>query len=98
MVKGGIKRTPLQFLENILERALQFDLISREEITHLLAQDASIQENIDAWRPLVRDAEKEPTREWVVTTGSFFEGVAVHERIDEVVFTCYADACDCCSK
>jgi hypothetical protein len=96
MAKDGVKRTPLQYLEDILERALGYELIMRDEIAHLLQQEANIQQNIDAWRPLVRQAENEPKREWVLTTLSFLHGAAVNERVDEVVCSNYSEACDRC--
>lgn len=96
MTKGGIKRTPHEFLVNILERALAVDLISSEDISILLKQEAHVQQNIDHWRPLVRAAENEPKKEWVVVTSSFLHGAAVSERVDEHVFGDYAQACDNC--
>lgn len=100
MAKGGVKRTPLQYLAGILERAHACKLISREDIALLLEQEtieeASIQQNIDVWHPLVRAAENEPKKEWVVTTVSFLQGVAVNERVDAVVYSSYAEACVNC--
>lgn len=86
-------------MENILSRALSHHLITAEDIAHLLEQVASqkttIQQSIDAWQPLVREAENEPKKEWVVATISFLNGVAVNERVDDVVSS-YAEACDRC--
>lgn len=97
MVKGGEKRTPHQYLEDILSRALLLGLISKDEMARLLEDEAeSIQDSIDSWRPLVREAENEPKRDWVVTTTAFLCGKEVNERVDDVVFTVYSDACDWC--
>jgi hypothetical protein len=94
--KGGAKRSPLEYLEDILNRALSLNLIAVEEVSQLLAQGDTIQDNIDIWRPVVREAENEPTREWVVTAKAFFRNEEVNERVDDMIYSSYTEACDRC--
>mmetsp|Transcript_17147 Transcript_17147/g.28664 ORF Transcript_17147/g.28664 Transcript_17147/m.28664 type:complete len:419 (+) Transcript_17147:80-1336(+) len=95
-VKGGVKRTPYEYLDDILTRAQGLQLVTQENASHVLQQAEKIQENIDIWRPLVRKAENEPVKEWVVTALAFLATQEVNERIDDEVFTSYSEACDKC--
>lgn len=95
-LKGGVKRTPYEYLDDLMTRALGFDLVSQENAAHVLEQAESVQKNIDIWRPLVRTAENEPIKEWVVTTLAFSETQEVNERVDDDVFTSYSEACNKC--
>ena len=91
------KSSPTEFLRNLLDSAIQYNLLNASEAQKVLLC-ANIQENIDFWRKKVRVAMNYPDRHWVLAVPSVRVDTICFERIDEQVFDNYDEATRACRR
>ena len=96
MVRNGRpRRTPIDYLLNILDRAIDLGLISREEYA-VSSSNPNIQSQIDLWRPKVQHHENIQVRKWVLAVPCFDS--SVFEQVSDKSYQIYSDATKACGE
>jgi hypothetical protein len=93
------RRSPKDYLSNILQKALQLSLLPADEVEALLAVESSssiLQNTIEIWRERVRVFENIPPRIWVLAVPVVSNGEVEFERIDEAEYESYNEATTGC--